>query len=74
MPAIYLLGVWFVMQFVNGVGSLASSTQGPAAGGVAFWAHIAGFGVGAVLVFVFRRPERQDVAWWDTTGRPGPRP
>lgn len=65
MPAIYLLGLWFVMQFVNGLGSLAPPAQEQLAGGVAFWAHIAGFGAGAVLVFVFRRPERQQVEWWD---------
>ena len=65
MPAIYLLGLWFVMQFVNGLGSLAPPAQEQLAGGVAFWAHIAGFGAGAALVFVFRRPERQQVEWWD---------
>jgi membrane associated rhomboid family serine protease len=64
MPAIYLLGVWFVMQFVNGLGSLAPPGQEQLAGGVAFWAHIAGFGAGAVLVFAFRRPERERVEWW----------
>jgi len=65
IPAIYLLGLWFVMQFVSGLGSLAPPAEGQLAGGVAFWAHIAGFGAGAVLVFLFRRPERQQVEWWD---------
>lgn len=73
MPAIYLLGAWFAMQFVNGLGSLANSAQGPATGGVAFWAHIVGFGVGAVLIFAFRRPERRDIDWWDVTPTAGPR-
>ena len=34
-------------------------------GGVAFWAHVAGFVAGLGLVFVFRQPERQKVEWWD---------
>ena len=68
VPAIVFLGIWFLMQFVNGLGSLAvTSADGAAqmAGGVAFWAHVAGFAAGLVGVFVFRRPERQQVEWWD---------
>jgi len=34
-------------------------------GGVAFWAHIAGFVAGVLLVLVMKRPERQRVEWWD---------
>lgn len=69
VPAIYFLGLWFVMQFVNGLASLAPAATSEMAGGVAFWAHAAGFGIGALLVFVFRRPERQRVEWWG--GSPG---
>jgi len=65
IPAIYLLGLWFVMQFVNGVATLGPHAEGQLVGGIAFWAHAAGFGVGVVLVFLFRRPERQRVEWWD---------
>ncbi|MGD9903146.1 MAG: rhomboid family intramembrane serine protease [Vicinamibacterales bacterium] len=65
MPAVYLLGVWFVMQFVNGLGSLSLAREGDLAGGVAFWAHVAGFAVGVILVLILRRPERQRVEWWD---------
>ena len=65
MPAVYLLGLWFVMQFVNGLGSLSIAGASELAGGVAFWAHIAGFAAGAVLVLLLRRPERQRVEWWD---------
>jgi membrane associated rhomboid family serine protease len=65
VPAIYLLGIWFAMQFVSGLATLDPASTGELAGGVAFWAHAAGFGVGAVLVFVFRRPERQRVEWWN---------
>jgi membrane associated rhomboid family serine protease len=63
VPAIFFLGIWFLMQFISGIGSLANSAGQPA-GGVAFWAHIAGFGAGILAVGVFRRPERQRVEWW----------
>src|SRR6185369_5326939 len=57
VPAIFFLGVWFLMQFLSGVGSVTSATAGQ--GGVAFWAHVAGFLAGISGVMVFRRPERQ---------------
>ena len=68
VPAIVFLGIWFLMQFVNGLGSLAvTAADGSArmAGGIAFWAHVAGFAAGLVGVWLFRRPERQQVDWWD---------
>ena len=59
IPAIYLLGFWFVMQlFSAGAIAVTSSTGG---GGIAFMAHVAGFVAGAAGVFVFRRRER--VGW-----------
>lgn len=45
LPAIFLLGVWFVIQLFVGVASL-----GAAEGGVAYFAHIGGFAFGMVLV------------------------
>ncbi len=65
VPAIFFLGVWFLMQLLSGVGSIASATAGEPAGGVAFWAHVAGFAAGFVGVFVFRQRERQRVEWWN---------
>ena len=70
VPAIVFLGIWFLMQFVSGLGSLAATSADGAAqmaGGVAFWAHVAGFAAGLVGVWFFRRPERQDVEWWDAS-------
>jgi membrane associated rhomboid family serine protease len=60
VPAVVLLGLWFGMQLLSaGTVAVTASTQG---GGVAFMAHVAGFVVGVLGVFVFRR--RQQPAWW----------
>jgi membrane associated rhomboid family serine protease len=67
IPAIFFLGIWFLMQFLSGVGSIATAAGRQPAGGVAFWAHVAGFVAGVGGVFLFRRPERQSVDWWDDT-------
>src|SRR5215208_3601166 len=40
VPAIFFLGIWFLMQFVSGVGSIVSSVGGGPSGGIAFWAHV----------------------------------
>jgi len=62
LPAILLLGFWFVMQlFSAGAIAVTASTQG--GGGVAFMAHVAGFVTGVIGVFVFRK-RRQPDAWW----------
>ncbi len=65
IPAIFFLGVWFLMQLLSGVGSMATATGGEPAGGIAFWAHAAGFLAGISGVLVFRRRERQRVEWWN---------
>jgi membrane associated rhomboid family serine protease len=53
LPAIVLLGFWFVMQlFSAGTIALTASTAG---GGVAFAAHVVGFLGGMGGVFLFRK-------------------
>lgn len=48
IPAAIFIGLWFVVQFLSGVGSLGA--RGAAAtGGVAWWAHVGGFVLGVVL-------------------------
>src|SRR2546423_8973747 len=55
LPAIMLLGFWFLMQlFSAGELAVTASTHG---GGVAFAAHVVGFVVGVGGVFVFRKRE-----------------
>lgn len=51
IPAVFVLGYWFVLQFVEGVGALGAT----AAGGVAFWAHIGGFLIGVAIAWVAKR-------------------
>ena len=53
IPALFVLGMWFVTQFFQGVGSLDPVVG--ATSGVAFWAHIGGFVVGLVLGKVLAR-------------------
>jgi membrane associated rhomboid family serine protease len=52
IPAVFFLGLWFLLQLLSGVGSLAVSNA--AGGGVAFWAHIGGFVAGALIGVVLR--------------------
>jgi len=47
VPAILILGYWFVLQFVAGINGLGMAT----AGGVAWWAHIGGFLMGALIAW-----------------------
>jgi len=44
--------------------SRSSPSRRDRPGGIAFWAHVAGFVAGISGVVVFRRPERQRVEWW----------
>lgn len=59
VPAVFLLGFWFLMQLLN-AGAMAA-TANAAGGGVAFAAHVAGFVVGVLSVLAFRRRGRR--AW-----------
>jgi membrane associated rhomboid family serine protease len=49
IPAILLIGFWFVIQLFSGVGSVASAQTG----GVAYMAHVGGFIFGAVTARLF---------------------
>ena len=48
LPALVVIGLWIVLQFISGVGSIANTS------GVAYMAHIGGFLAGVVLTFLFR--------------------
>jgi membrane associated rhomboid family serine protease len=55
IPAYLMLGYWFFLQFFSGVASLGMTDQG----GVAWWAHVGGFVLGAVLVVGTRTKMRR---------------
>jgi membrane associated rhomboid family serine protease len=49
VPAYFILGYWFVFQFLEAVGG------GGTSGGVAVWAHVGGFLIGLLITAVFAR-------------------
>jgi len=51
VPALIVIGMWIVLQFFSGIGSIADAAQ---TGGVAYMAHIGGFLAGFGLTFLFR--------------------
>ena len=51
MPALIVIGLWFVLQLFSGIGSIASTAD---TGGIAYMAHIGGFIAGVVLAFILR--------------------
>ena len=59
LPALIVIGLWFVLQFMNGL--LDQGGEGPG-GGVAWWAHVGGFVAGAILINVMR-PRRRPSPW-----------
>jgi membrane associated rhomboid family serine protease len=56
LPAYVVLGLWFVLQLVSGVGELGQRVN--TGGGIAFFAHIGGFVFGAALAALFFPKER----------------
>ncbi|MFL6247203.1 MAG: rhomboid family intramembrane serine protease [Thermoanaerobaculia bacterium] len=68
LPAVIILGLWFVLQLFSGVGSLGV-TDAEDMGGVAYFAHIGGFVSGMLLIAAFggmRAPRRREPPppWW----------
>jgi membrane associated rhomboid family serine protease len=51
VSALIVIGLWIVLQFFSGIGSIADTTD---TGGVAYMAHIGGFIAGFVLTFFLR--------------------
>jgi rhomboid family protein len=69
LPAYVVLIGWFVLQLISGVGELGSSVGG----GVAYWAHVGGFGFGALVAWIFyRRGGTPSPAPYEIPRRPDP--
>ena len=65
IPALIILGYWFVIQFLSGVSTLGEINQG----GVAWWAHIGGFILGMFLVWGMRQSRRPpQYNYWTSSG------
>jgi len=61
MPAVVVLGLWFVLQLFSGLLTIG----GADVGGVAFWAHIGGFVAGIVTAWLLRGGrKRESVVTW----------
>jgi len=71
VPAVFLIGLWFLLQLFSGVAAIGTATGG--AGGVAWWAHVGGFVTGMALITllrpqkrsVYRPPPRRRRDFWD---------
>jgi membrane associated rhomboid family serine protease len=55
LPAFLFLGLWFLLQWVQGLTSLGQVAD---VGGIAFWAHIGGF-ISGMLGILLLRPRRR---------------
>jgi membrane associated rhomboid family serine protease len=62
IPALILLALWFILQFVPALGQVAVQTGG--GGGVAYFAHVGGFLFGLAVAWILLQ----------TTGRSEPEP
>ncbi len=58
LPALLVLGAWFLLQLINGLGSLGTFSSGA---GVAYMAHVGGFAAGMALMAVYKFLRREPV-------------
>jgi membrane associated rhomboid family serine protease len=54
IPAMVVLGLWFLMQLLFAMASAGNESSG----GVAYMAHVGGFLVGLLAALVVRRPQQ----------------
>jgi membrane associated rhomboid family serine protease len=64
LPALLVLGLWFVLQLFSGVAEIGVRTA--QTGGVAFWAHIGGFVFGMALMVLLGWTRRSRSSPWST--------
>jgi membrane associated rhomboid family serine protease len=70
LPAIVVLGLWFVMQLFSGLASLGADAA--LGGGTAWWAHVGGFIAGAALIWILKDPDYvplERIEVWNQSGR-----
>ncbi len=61
IPAVLILGYWFILQFLSAFGSLGAVGSN-ASGGVAWWAHVGGFLLG-MLITMMARSQQRSARW-----------
>ena len=65
IPAVILLGIWFVLQFLPALGQVTTNAAGGE--GIAYWAHVGGFAFGLLAIKLFARRvktlDRETVAY-----------
>src|SRR5579883_2084647 len=62
VPALIMIGLWFVSQLFSGVAALQASTAD--AGGVAWWAHVGGFLFGMLLMTLMPKAPPPPLTRW----------
>ena len=68
VPAVVAIGMWAVLQFIQGFGALAVTSE---TGGVAYLAHIGGFLAGVAVALVMKSMGyggRRPPARWQPSG------
>jgi rhomboid family protein len=62
LPAVLVLGYWFLIQFLEGYSMLAieTATRG---GGTAWWAHVGGFVTGMLLAMMLGRGRQRPLRY-----------
>jgi len=63
VPALVVLGYWFVLQLISGFGAFGAET---AQGGVAFFAHVGGFIFGVIVARALTRTGRVEPQDYDS--------
>ncbi|GIV61816.1 MAG: hypothetical protein KatS3mg044_0682 [Rhodothermaceae bacterium] len=58
VPAVLAIGLWIVLQFIDGWGAIMMSEQ--TLGGIAYGAHIGGFFAGVLMALVLRKVLREE--------------
>jgi membrane associated rhomboid family serine protease len=59
VPAVIFIGLWFIVQFLSGIGSLGAANVG----GVAWWAHVGGFLIGCAVALAGSGARRRLPSW-----------
>ena len=61
IAAVFVLGYWFLIQFLEGYQMLAIETA-TSGGGTAWWAHVGGF-ISGMLLALMMEPRRPKTTW-----------